>query len=223
MTNNTVKYAALGVSFIAAALIVCCLTCKSNNVLVVDVQRVKQTANPFVAVQMESKKHFDALRARISSEDKELQTEAVALQEKIEKSGRPASEFAQEIGALNEKRILLRKKIDVQQKMITEATQSALDQINPVTAKLLEEMADDKGAVVVLPKSIITYNKDCIDVTAEFVEMLNKANVNVIFPDPKQFSASTADVQPTQQPAQPTEAPASAETSEKKAEKQGDK
>lgn len=162
-----------------------------EKVVVIDVEKVKTEAMPFKKINAEAEKYISALKARAGEDEKTLQAEAVALKKRIDESGKQPSDFAKEISAINQKVTMARNKVQVQSQLIAKATQSALMQINPVTEEALKEFSAKNGIKVILPKSVITYNTDSADVTDDFIQTLNKKSVNVVYPNPAQFTTGT--------------------------------
>lgn len=202
--STVLNYCGLAALIVSAGLLVTfSSTSKKEKIAVLDVEKVKTESIPFNTINTEALKYISALKARISEEEKALQTEAIALQKRINSSGKKANTFIREIDVINQKAMVLRNKFQVQKQLISRATQSAFQQINPVIEETLKDFSQSEGITIILPKSLITYNEGSVDVTDEFIRVLNKKGLNVVYPDPAQFTTPTPmAVQPTSMPVQ---------------------
>lgn len=206
--STVLNYCGLAALIAAAGLAVAFTNVsKKEKIVVLDVEKVKTESIPFKTINTEAAKYISALKARVSEDEKALQTEALALKKRIDGSGKKANTFIREIDAINQKAMVLRNKFQVQGQLISRATQSAFQQINPVIEETLKEFSQAEGITIILPKSLITYNEDSVDVTDEFIRVLNKKGMNVIYPDPAQFTTpvpavAAGEVQPAAASAQ---------------------
>lgn len=182
-------YCGLGALIVVSTFNILCTGLKNQKVVVVDVEKVKKEALLFQTINSEAEKYVNALSVRVNEDKKALQTEAIALNKRIEKSGKSASDFTNEIETFTRKEAAFRNKIQFQSQLISRATQSALQQINPVIQSVLKEISEDQDIQVMLPKSFVTYNVSAIDITDDIIERLNKKDFNVVYPDPAQFTA----------------------------------
>lgn len=189
--STLLNYSGLAALIVAGVVAFNSFSKTSEKIVVLDVEKVKTDARVFKKINTEAEKHISALKARAGEDEKVLQAEALALKKRIDESGKQAKDFMREIEAINQKVTVARNKVQLQSQLISRATQSALMQINPVTDETLKEFSAQNSITVILPKSVITYNVEAVDVTADFIKMLNKKDVNVVYPDPAQFTSVT--------------------------------
>ena len=160
---------------------------KSGKTGVLDNEKVLMTAEPFQAILGEESRYLNAIKARQAEDEKMLQGELTALQEKIKKSGKPENTFQKEINAFRQKVVFYNQKYQAQRNLVAAASQSARQQLDPFVRAVLDEMGK-AGYEIILPKQNVMYASPVADITADFVERLNAKEVKITFPDPMQFA-----------------------------------
>ena len=160
---------------------------KSGKTGVLDNEKVLMTAEPFQAILGEESRYLNAIKARQAEDEKMLQGELTALQEKIKKSGKPESAFQKEINAFRQKVVFYNQKYQAQRNLVAAASQSARQQLDPFVRAVLDEMGK-AGYEIILPKQNVMYASPVADITADFVERLNAKEVKITFPHPTQFA-----------------------------------
>lgn len=160
---------------------------KSGKTGVLDNEKVLMTAEPFQAILGEESRYLNAIKARQAEDEKMLQGELTALQEKIKKSGKPENAFQKEINAFRQKVVFYNQKYQAQRNLVAAASQSARQQLDPFVRAVLDEMGK-AGYEIILPKQNVMYASPVADITADFVERLNAKEVKITFPDPMQFA-----------------------------------
>ncbi len=183
-----IKYGSIVVLSAVLACIGTNIFCeKSGKTGVLDNEKVLMTAEPFQAILGEESRYLNAIKARQAEDEKMLQGELTALQEKIKKSGKPENAFQKEINAFRQKVVFYNQKYQAQRNLVAAASQSARQQLDPFVRAVLDEMGK-AGYEIILPKQNVMYASPVADITADFVERLNAKEVKITFPDPMQFA-----------------------------------
>ncbi len=188
-----------GIKYGSIVVLSAVLACIGTNVFcgkggktgVLDNEKILMTAEPFQAILGEESRYLNAIKARQAEDEKMLQGELTALQEKIKKSGKPENAFQKEINAFRQKVIFYNQKYQAQRKLVAAASQSARQQLDPFVRAVLDEMGK-AGYDIILPKQNVMYAAPVADITADFVERLNAKEVKITFPDPMQFAVMNA-------------------------------
>lgn len=190
--SNVIKYsgvAALVLALVSMSMNMCCK--KSGTVGVLDNERILTTATSFQVILGEEGKYLNALKSRQAEDEKMLQAELVALQQKIKSSGKPENAFQKEVNEFRQKVIFYNQKYQIQRSLIAQASQAARQQLDPFVREVLNELSKE-GYTVILPKQNVTYSAPSADVTAEFIKRLDAKKINISFPDPAQLAVAQA-------------------------------
>lgn len=190
--SSLVKYsgvAALALVLACMSMNMCCR--KSGTVGVLDNDRILTTATSFQVILGEEGKYLNALKGRQAEDEKMLQAELVALQQKIKSSGKSENAFEKEINEFRQKVIFYNQKYQIQRNLIAQASQAARQQLDPFVREVLNELSKE-GYTVILPKRSVTYSAPSADVTAEFIKRLDAKKINISFPDPAQLAVAQA-------------------------------
>ena len=158
-----------------------------TSVGVLDLDRVQLEAQAYEKVRIETEKHISALKARFADEEKALKTKADALNKKVTAAGKPNA-YAAEIQKFNQELAEFQKKVRFQSALISRSRQAALTQVAPVAQALLKELSQKKDLKIILPKPYVTYFAPSVDVTDDFIKLLDKKDIPVAYPDPAQFT-----------------------------------
>lgn len=164
------------------------LTSKNNCIGVLDLDRVQVQAAAYEKVRVETDKHISALKARFAAEEKALQDKAAALKKKIEAAGNKTDGFTAEIQKLNAELAEFQRKVRFQSALIAKARQAALGQVAPVAQASLKELSQKQGLKIILPRPYVTYYTPSVDVTDDFIKLLDGKDIPVAYPDPAQFT-----------------------------------
>ncbi len=183
-SNQIVSCTALA---LAVAAVVCCGFCKKTpKIGLLNSQQVFEQADVFRQLNAEQEKYVNAMLTRRAEDEKMLQRELNNLQNKIKSSSAGESAFTKEIVAFREKVAAYNLKYREQQALITYAGNVARQQVEPMIQETFNDMGK-AGYTVIMPKSTTYYSKPCLDVTADFIDRLNKKEITVAFPDPALF------------------------------------
>ncbi len=159
-----------------------------NCIGVLDLDRVQVQASAYEKVRVETEKHISALKARFAGEEKALQDKAAALKKKIEAAGNKTEGFTAEIQKLNAELAEFQRKVRFQSALIAKARQAALGQVAPVAQASLKELSQKQGLKIILPRPYVTYYTPSVDVTDDFIKLLDGKDIPVAYPDPAQFT-----------------------------------
>ncbi len=159
----------------------------SSSVGVLDLDRVQLEAQAYEKVRIETEKHVSALKARYADEEKALQAKAVDLNKKISQEGKQNA-YASEVQKFNKELAEFQKKVQFQSILISRARQAALNQVAPVAQASLKELSQKKDLKIILPRPYVTYFSPTVDVTDDFIKLLDDKDIPVAYPDPAQFT-----------------------------------
>lgn len=160
----------------------------NSTVAVLDLDRVQSEAEPYVKVKSETEKHVSALRARFIDEETSLQKKGADLKKKIDAAGGKVAGFENEVQKLNQEIVEFQRKVRFQTELIARAKKAAVDQVAPIAQASLKEIGQKKGLQIILPRPYVTYHTQTVDITDEFIKLLDAKNIQVTYPDPAQFT-----------------------------------
>ena len=194
--STIIKYSGVAALVLALAGMSMNLCCKKNDKIgVLDNDKILTTAAPFQAILGEENKYLNALSVRQAEDEKMLQAELLALQQKIKLSGKPESVFQKEVNEFRQKVIFYNQKYQIQRNLIAQASQIARQQLDPFVREVLNELGKE-GYTIIVPKQNLTYYMSSADVTAQFIQRLDSKKMTISFPDPAQLNvAQTAQAQ----------------------------
>lgn len=159
----------------------------NTSIAVLDLDRVQAEADAYEKVKTETEKHISALKARFEGEEASLQKRSDELRKKIEAAGK-ADGFEKEIQKLNQDLVEFQNKVRYQSALIAKAKNAAITQVSPIAQASLKEISQNKGLSIILPRPYITYHTQSVDITDEFIKLLDAKNIQVNYPDPAQFT-----------------------------------
>ena len=178
---------------------------KNSSIGVLDLDRVQVEAAAYEKVKIETEKHVSALKARFIDEETALQKKAAALKQKIEAAGGKTAGFEKELQNLNKEVAEFQGKVRFQTELIARAKNAAVAQVSPIAQASLKEISQKKGLDIILPRPYVTYHTQHVDITDDFIRMLDDKNIQVAYPDPAQFTIPVVAAQGTGQTPEKTE------------------
>ncbi|MCE3233193.1 MAG: outer membrane protein [Rickettsiaceae bacterium] len=163
----------------------------SNDIAVVDIQRVLQDANAAKDIRDQIKVLRDKYQADISKEEEDLRKAEQKLTEQ-------KSILSQD--AFKDKREEFKNKLnkaqrDVQEKrtQLDASLNDSIGQVQKVVFDIISEIAKEKGFKLAVPTSQILYSEDSMNITDEVLQRLNKKLPTVkVKTDVKPAAASAA-------------------------------
>ncbi|HYC04851.1 MAG TPA: OmpH family outer membrane protein [Azospirillaceae bacterium] len=145
---------------------------QSSVVAVLDVRLLQQQATASISIQ----EQLEAARTRAQAEFAR-EEEKVRLAEDELKKLRPTiseQEFDQRRRALEQQVNELQRKAQNLRRALDSAYGEAVGQIRETMLKIVKEVADAKGATVVLPKDVLLYQSDpSLDITDAVLQRMN--------------------------------------------------
>ncbi|MBO7244574.1 MAG: OmpH family outer membrane protein [Alphaproteobacteria bacterium] len=179
----------------------------NTSVAVLDLDRVQQEADAYEKVKTETEKYVSALKARFIDEETALAQKGADLKKKIEAAGGKTAGFEKEIQKLNQELVEFQRKVRFESELIARAKNAAIAQVAPIAQASLKEISQKKGLSVILPRPYVTYHTENVDITDEFIKLLDGKKIQVSYPDPAQFTVPVVANQGAaqQQSAQKTE------------------
>jgi len=143
-----------------------------TKIAVIDMKQVLSTSTAGKRVEGIIKQKRDSLQRSFKKEEEEL----IALQQEMEKKGSAWSEKVKQekIGTFQKKR----RDFAVKQEEAGQELQRLREQhVNPILKKLEEvvsQVAAKGGYAVVLPRNVVLYSSDSIDISNTVISELNK-------------------------------------------------
>lgn len=190
---------------LAAAMAYGTVPVKNSSIGVLDLDRVQVEAVAYEKVKIETEKHVSALKARFIDEETALQKKGAALKQKIDAAGGKTAGFEKELQNLNKEVAEFQAKVRFQTELIARAKNAAVAQVSPIAQASLKEISQKKGLDIILPRPYVTYHTQSVDITDEFIRLLDDKNIQVSYPDPAQFTIPVVAAQGAGQPAEKTE------------------
>lgn len=127
-------------------------------------------------VSQDIRKQLTQFSQTFGNEENNTKTALLKEKDDLEKQ-RPIigdAVFEQKFAALKGKADQLNRKMDLHQKQLNVAQMRANQALQKVLMPIITQVANQKGATVVLEKSQVVYNVDGLDMTTEVIELLNK-------------------------------------------------
>ncbi|MCL1979862.1 MAG: OmpH family outer membrane protein [Proteobacteria bacterium] len=143
-----------------------------TKIAVIDMKQVLSTSSAGKKAEGVIKQKMDSLQASLKGDQDEL----IAMQKESEKKGAAWSDSVkrEKIAAFQKKR----QDFDDKQNNANEEMRKLREQqINPVIKKLEEvvaKLAADNGYAIVLPRNVVLYATDAVDISNTVITELNK-------------------------------------------------
>ena len=151
---------------------------------VVNMERVREQAEPYQEIEREREKYTQMWRVKFRAEQDVLDEEDKKLAEAQKKKSMKKKAFQKALEALQKKSLALQKKYQKEAAKIMMATESATEQIDTLASQILHEIAENAGYDLVLDEHVL-YASHTVDMTDELVDELNKMAVKINYPDPE--------------------------------------
>lgn len=173
---------------IGFVLIVCLITFVFGHshavVGVVNLEQVREQAEPYQEIEREREKYTQVWRTKFRAEQDVLDAEDKKLAEAQKSKSMKKKAFQKALDDLQKKSLALQKKYQKEATKIMMATQSATEQIDTLATQILHEIAQDKGYDLVLSEHVL-YASKTVDITDKLIDELNKMAVKINYPDPE--------------------------------------
>lgn len=151
---------------------------------VVDINRLRETAEPYKEIEREKEKYTVLWRMKFQAEQEVLDEEDKKLAAAQKKKSMKKKAFKRALDDLQKKSLALQKKYQKEAAKIMMATNSAIKQIDELAMAEIENVAHEKGYDIILINQVL-YASDTVDVTDDLIEKLNEKAVKINFPDPE--------------------------------------
>jgi len=143
-----------------------------TKIAVIDMKQVVSTSAAGKKAEGVVKQKMDSLQASLKNDENDL----ITMQEDFKKKGAAWSDSVkkEKAAAFEKKRQALAEK---QEKAREELKKVQEQQINPVIKKLEEvvaKIAADNGYAIVLPRTVVLYTTDAVDISNKVISELDK-------------------------------------------------
>lgn len=147
-------------------------TLKPATIAVLDQRRLLQDS----LVSKDIANQFRTISNGFLTEENNIKNGLMKEKEDLEKQRPIIGEqaFAQKFDALSKKADNFNRKADIHQKQLNVAQARAQRDLNKVLGPIIQQVADGKGATVVLERSQLVHVGAGLDLTTEVMERLNK-------------------------------------------------
>jgi len=156
---------------------------------VVDVNRLREMAEPYKEIEREKEKYTVLWRMKFQAEQEILDEEDKKLALAQKKKSMKKKAFKRALDDLQKKSLALQKKYQKEAAKIMMATNSAQKQIDELAMAEIENVAREKGYDIILMHQVL-YASETVDVTDDLIEKLNEKAVKINFPDPETLTPS---------------------------------
>ena len=151
---------------------------------VVNMERVREQAEPYQEIEREKEKYTHIWRTKFRAEQDILDAEDKKLAEAQKKKSMKKKDFQKALDSLQKKSLALQKKYQKEAAKIMMATESAEEQVDTLASQILHEIAQNAGYDLVLSEHVL-YASKTVDITDELVDELNKMAVKINYPNPE--------------------------------------
>ncbi len=177
---KTHKKQIIGAALGVLALCALCASCGPKPIGVVDLEKLKNTADIYHLIRQEQGKNENTLNARFDIERRALmQEEQLLLQKKATMS---KDAFEKAAIKLQQKANIIQTAYKMDVEKILQASHAVVAEINKIVVEILPEVADNAGYEVVLPKQGVWFAADSVDMTDVLVKELNKKTTKLVYP-----------------------------------------
>ena len=152
-----------------------------NNVIVVDMNRVKKTAQVYQSILLEQRKSEEALKVRLSVDLKALQKADQELTEA--KSKLAPADFRQRAEKLQMQAAAFQNQYQAEANQIVLATNIAIQSVQTQISEAIKQTAEKTGAKVVLLREATLYYDNAADETDTLISILDGLVQKADYPD----------------------------------------
>lgn len=171
-------------TIILTSLLICSSAyANTNNIIVVDVEKIFLDSNAGKDLKGKLDKRFENFRQKFSAKESEIQKEKDSLEKQQTILSKEA--FDKKVKQFEEKTMAFQKEAQIERNAIERAKISAMEQIDKSAKEVTQKLADEYGFKVVLPKKIALFHDESIDMTDKILESLNKKITKVDLKDTK--------------------------------------
>lgn len=183
------KKGIVGIVGILVFILLCayCVNGRSS-VGFVDVLQVREKASVYQGILANQQKYEEEWRNRFNAEKELLVKEDKALADKRSKT--KVSTFKKKVDSFQKKVITFQQKYQMQYTQIMMATQVAVQQADQLALETMQQLGQEKGVDIIVPKQSVLYAADRVDLTEDFIRVFDGKKFAVQYPDPKTMPVS---------------------------------
>lgn len=152
-------------------------------VVVVDVESVMQESSAAKGVIAQRDKYQEQFQGEISREEQSLRSTKQELDQQRQKMSPEA--FAEKARAFDQKVAEFERKVVLRRRALDRSYVTAMGQVQENMLAAANELAQAKGANLVLPRSTVLFFDEKMNISKEILDALNKRLPSVEFPTPK--------------------------------------
>jgi Skp family chaperone for outer membrane proteins len=143
-----------------------------SSALVVDVQRILDESEAAKGVQ----KQLDSQRVRFQSETEKEENQLRQAEQDLSQSREHlgADAYTEREQLLRQRFIAEERHVDARRKALDQSFTEAMDMVRDNLMNVVQKIAHEKGANIVLVKQQILWSESTLDVTDEVLKRLNK-------------------------------------------------
>lgn len=196
----SIAAAALAVSLGAATPAMAASALPAPMVIVIDYTEVIRDSTAGKAVLAKRDELMQAFQAEFAGEEQKLRNEEKSLTESQPTSAEQAKQKQERYRALQQKAQNLQRAAQEKRRAIDEAFNKAMTVLQQGLVKVVDEIATEQGANLVLLKSQVFLHEPKFEITKTAVERLNQRVPSIEFPTPAATPAA-APAKPAAKPA----------------------
>ncbi len=174
------KKPVLGAAVGVLALLALCVSCSPKPIGVVDLEKLKNTADIYHLIRQEQGKNENTLNARYDIERRALAQEEQLLLQKQKSMAK--EDFQKAAVQLQQKARLIQSAYQMDVERVLGASHTVVQQINQIVLDILPDVAESAGYEVILPKQGVWYASESVDMTDVLVKELNKKTTKLVYP-----------------------------------------
>lgn len=181
----------------------------SPVVAVVDVERVMSDCNACKTATAQLDGQLASLRSMAQQLGQPLQAEAQSLDAALQAAkGKPDAALQQRVGAFQDKQQNAQRQVQQQEGVYQRNVQYVRFQIAQALGPVIDQVAQQRGATLVVDKGAVLYSAQSIDITDSVMAGLNGklTTINTVAPPPQQQGQAQPG-QPQQSQPQPQQTP----------------
>lgn len=144
----------------------------STSIAVVDVQGVLRDSDAAKEVQAKINERRQAYQRQVTEEEKALRTSEQELQQ--QRAILAPDVYQQELRAFRDRVTEVQKSVQERRRALDQAFTTAMNQVRNVLVSVIAEIADERGAKVVLFKDHIVIAEKSLDISDEALRRVNE-------------------------------------------------
>jgi Skp family chaperone for outer membrane proteins len=168
-----------------------------KGVLIVDAQAVIRDSDAVASLQKTVEQRRQQLQQELLEQQEQLRVEEQALVDRRDQLS--TEEFAEERRLFQEKIVQLQREVQARRGLLDQLYASGFSQVQKQLGEVVEQIADEQGASLVLLKTAVVFSAGGREITDEALRRLNQTLPEVSLPeDMLQMDGSGAATAPQQ-------------------------